>query len=89
MRDKLTKKRVKVDYLLVIKCADLESEFLRWQQHKKNKISFNRQAYSFCKHKKVDVDGIYQMCLDHGINNFDQYLDELIRIAKTPWLDED
>lgn len=88
MRDKLTKKRIKVDYLLVIKCADLESDFLRWQQSKKSKISFNRQAYAFCKMRKVDVDRIYSLCLENGITSYDEYLAELIRVAKTPWLDD-
>lgn len=89
MRDKLTKKRVKVDYLLVIKIANQELDFLRWQQKKSSKISFNRLAYSFCKHKKIDVYTIYNLCLERGLNTYDDYIKELCRIARTPWIEED
>ena len=90
MRDKLTKKRVKVDYLLVIKCADAESDFLRWQQQKKSKISFNRQAYAFCKMKHIDVEQIYGHCLERGLVTFDDYEKECIRLAKDhSWIFED
>lgn len=90
MRDKLTKKRIKVDYLLVIKCADAESEFLKWQQSKKSKISFNRQALAFCKTKRIDVDQIYGSCLARGLVTFEDYEKECIRLAKDhSWIDEE
>lgn len=88
MKDKLTKKRIKVDYLLVIKIANRELDFLKWQQSHTSKISFNRKAYAFCKHNKIDVDSIFGLCLERGIQTLDQYQKELTRIAHTPWLED-
>lgn len=89
MRDKLTKKRIKVDYLLVLKCADLEEEFLSWQQKRKSSISFNRLAYAFCKIKHVDIDRIFGWCLERGIKSYDEYLKECIRLAQDhSWVED-
>lgn len=90
MRDKLTKKRVKVDYLLVLKCAGVELDFLKWQRMRQSKVGFNRQAYAFCKMKHIDVDQIYSDCLSRGIATFEDYEKECIRLAKDhSWIFDD
>lgn len=89
MKDKLTKKRIKVDYLLVIKCANEEENFLRFLNSHKSKVSFRRKAYAFCKHKSIDIERIFSQCLEQGITSYDEYFAYMCRIAKTPWLDGD
>lgn len=88
MKDKLTKKRIRVDYPLVIAYCGLQNDFLRWQQSKNRLISFRRSCYAFCKSKKVDVEGVVHTLNLLNIDSLDQLDAELIRIAKTPWLDD-
>ena len=89
MRDKLTKKRIRIDYALVLEVAGLSSMFMRWQQLRRSKVSFNRQARAFCLSHKVDVDSIYQSCLDKGYRTYDDYQKELIRLASDhSWIED-
>lgn len=89
MKDKLTKKRVRVDYPLVIAYCGLQNDFLRWQQSKNRLISFRRSCYAFCKSKKVNVEQVVFLLDQMNIHSLDEIDSELIRIAKTSWLDED
>lgn len=83
MKDKLTKrKRVKIDYLALIKGHGLYWVYLRWRKHLSPKVkSKRRQQYMFC------MAYLYSDVKDYVWWNAN--LDEMIRIAKTPWLDED
>ena len=48
MRDKLTKKRVKVDYALIIHVLGLDVDFTMYQVDRRSRRSYNRQAFSNC-----------------------------------------
>lgn len=49
MKDKVSKKRIGIDYLALIKGHGLYWSFLRWRKHLSPKIkSKNRQRYLFC-----------------------------------------
>lgn len=88
VKDKLTKKRVKVDYHLVIAIAKKQDEFLNFLKSSESKISFNRKAYNFCKHAHIDVDAIYGECLSLGLRTYDEYMAYWCKIANTPWLED-
>lgn len=80
MKDKLTK-RVKVDYKALIKGHGLWSVFKRFKKAHPNIKSDKRLMYCFCKSwlPKDLADAIF------WTNN----IEEMTRIAKTPWIDED
>ena len=88
MKDKLTKKRVKVDYPLVIAFYGLSDEFLQWQQSKNRLISFRRSCYAFCKSKKVDVESAVFVLKQFGVKSLDELQKEQIRLAKLKWLED-
>ena len=88
MKDKLTKKRVKVDYPLVIAFYGLSDEFLQWQQSKNRLISFRRSCYAFCKSKKVDVESAVLVLKQFGVKSLDELQKEQIRLAKLKWLED-
>lgn len=93
MRDKLTKKRVKkADYLLIVQTLGLGAEFNAYCVKKHHIKSANRKALYFLKqngYNDVVLSDIYQDLQARGLYTFDDWLDEAIRIAKTPWLDDD
>lgn len=88
MIDKLTKKRIKVDYLLIIQVLDLDREFFYYTSLKK-RISLQRLALAFLRSHKVDYQSVYYDLKEKGITSLEDYNKELTRIAKIPWLDED
>lgn len=59
MRDKLTKKRIKVDYESMIIFLHLDSEFVRYIFNKNSSISSRRSALAFLRSKKVDIEAVY------------------------------
>lgn len=80
MKDKISK-RVKVDYKALIKGHGLWSVYKRFRRAHSQIKSDRRLMYCFCKSwlpSQLKLAIAYE-------NN----LDECIRIAKTPWLDED
>lgn len=90
MKDKLTKKRLKIDYLLIIEVCGLTSKFLKFQREKKSHISVNRLALAFLRVSKVDIESVYYECQKHGYQTYDDYLNECIRLAKDhSWIAED
>jgi len=82
MEDKLTKKRIKVDYKGLIKGKGLWFVYKQFCKEKKRKINSDRRLmYCFCnKYLRSELE---------DIRAFNYDLDETIRIAKTPWLDEE
>lgn len=75
-------KRKKYDYHLIIWWNNLEAEFSKYSKLHRN-ISFNRQARAFLLSKGIDYKHDYFTVVDHKAR-----LEELIRIAKTPWLED-
>ena len=55
MKDRITKKRIKVDYYKVICMLGLFSDFVKYDAFKSSCISFRRRARAFLKHKHVDL----------------------------------
>lgn len=89
MIDKLTKKRIRIDYLVIIGMLDLEREFLLFQKKKNRKISVNRMALAFLKHKKIDYEILYNQYYLKGIKTYDDYLAECCRIASDhSWIED-
>ena len=86
MRDKTTKKRIKVDYLLLIKLAGLESSFFSYVRTKK-RVSLNRLGLAFLRTNHVDIERLYAYAVQKGFKTYDDLFKEECRIAKTPWLD--
>jgi len=82
MTDKITKKRVKVDYKGLIKGSGLWFAFKKFKKSKPRKTKSDRKLmYCFClKYLRSQLSDVINFQLD---------LDECIRIAKTPWLDEE
>lgn len=93
MRDKLTKKRVKkADYLLIVQVLGLNADFEHYLITKKHIKSVNRKALYFLKsigYNDVALSDIYADLNVRGLFTFDDWLNEAIRIAKTPWLDDE
>lgn len=92
MRDKLTKKRVKkADYLLIIQTEGLSSQFNAYLYKHQNIKSMQRKALYFLKsvgYNDVVLSNIYADLKSRGFTTFEDWLNEAIRIAKTPWLDD-
>ena len=84
MKDKLTNKRIKVDYQLIIRVLNLDLDFLEYQFKTNNKISTNRQALAFLTRKlgKARIEEAWNDCLAHGYTCFLDYQKEQERIAK-------
>lgn len=88
MKDKLTKKRIKVDYSLIILVLNLEQDFLMYQIDRKTNRSLRRQQYTFLMQKHVDIEAVYLSCKEHGLTSHEDWLKEQYRIAQTPWLED-
>lgn len=84
MRDKLTKKRIKVDYLLLINVLGFELDFLEYQFKKGSRISLRRQAFAFLRTKLKDyeLENVYYTCKEHGITSFEDFKKFEIDTAK-------
>lgn len=83
-KDKLIKKRDRIDYDEIIDLCKLGKKYFQFcycykKQHPRCK-SKRKLQYLFLKHCKIDFD--YWLKRQFS-------LEEAIRIAKTPWLDED
>lgn len=91
MRDKLTKKRIKVDYQLIIRVLNLDLDFLEYQFKSNNRISTNRQALAFLTHKigKDKIEDVWNECLNKGYQSFDDYIKENCRLAQVNIWEDD
>ena len=92
MRDKLTKKRVKADYRFIVKVLNLDSKFFKYCESRFRVKSTNRRAYTFLKKSGYSDDQLLSIWLcikEKGFSSYEEWLKETIRIAKTPWLDDD
>lgn len=66
MRDRLTKKRIKVDYEHIINVLGLSSEFTQYLWSKRPiKVSLRRYALAFLRTKKVFIESMYYYLRDH------------------------
>ena len=67
MKDKLTKKRIKVDYASMIIYLHLDGDFVLYSFKNKHNISARRLAFAFLRSKKVDIQGVYYEMKEKGI----------------------
>lgn len=88
MVDKLKKKRVKVDYSLIIFVLNLETDFIKYMSDHPSRRSLRRQQYTFLLKRKVDINKVYSDCIEHDLHTYDDWYREQCRIAKTPWLED-
>lgn len=82
MKDILTKKRVKVDYLLIISLLGMQDSFLNYLNKRHKAISVQRSALAFLRVNKVDIADCYYNYISKGFTTYEDYQKELIRIAQ-------
>lgn len=72
MKDRLTKKRLKVDYEAIIHMLDRDSDFICYIFTKCSKVSIRRQALAYLKHCKVNIEFCHYLHTKEGINTYAQ-----------------
>ena len=81
MKDKLTKKRIRVDYELIIRVLNLDLKFSEYLWSRDKTISIRRLALAFLRGQKVDIEAVWNSCLEHGLKSYDDWLKENKRIV--------
>lgn len=76
MKDRITKKRVKVDYSKIIHLLGLDRDFIDYVISKRSSISGRRKALAFLNARRVDIHSCYLYLQDFP---FDNYADLLKR----------
>lgn len=90
MRDKETKKRIRVDYQLIIELANLTAEFSSYLFKQKRVGSIRRAALAFLKTKKINIEYWYYEYTLLGFTCYADYLEHNIKLAKDhSWIIED
>ena len=76
MKDRLTKKRIRVDYSRIIKVLGLSEEFTAYLWSKRPcMLSWRRYEYAFLKAKRVYIDQIYFYLRDNPhINTYMDFI---------------
>lgn len=74
MKDRLTKKRIRVDYKAMIYMLGLYHDFVKYVFDNPSIISRRRKELNFLRSKKVDIEFCHHLMVNDHILSYDQLI---------------
>lgn len=75
MKDRLTKKRIKVDYANIINVLGLSYDFTGYLFKNNQRISIRRSALAFLRRKKVNIEFVNYIIKTENLKNYHDLLE--------------